>query len=48
MNQKLIVGIGNIYANEILFDSKIHPLMLSKFLINSEPKYLRFNFESIK
>jgi len=25
MNQKLIAGIGNIYADEILFQSKIHP-----------------------
>ena len=26
LNQKLIAGIGNIYASEILFDSKISPL----------------------
>ncbi|MBD41948.1 MAG: formamidopyrimidine-DNA glycosylase [Pelagibacteraceae bacterium] len=26
MNQKIILGIGNIYASEILFDSKISPL----------------------
>ena len=25
MNQKNVVGIGNIYANEILFDAKIRP-----------------------
>ena len=25
LNQKLIVGIGNIYASEILFRAKIHP-----------------------
>jgi formamidopyrimidine-DNA glycosylase len=25
MNQKLIAGIGNIYANEILFEAGIHP-----------------------
>ncbi|MFP4082153.1 MAG: Fpg/Nei family DNA glycosylase [Candidatus Aminicenantes bacterium] len=25
MNQKLIAGIGNIYADEILFHSRIHP-----------------------
>jgi len=25
MDQRLLAGIGNIYANEILFDAKIHP-----------------------
>ena len=30
LNQKLIAGIGNIYASEILFDSKISPLTLGK------------------
>ena len=32
LNQKLIAGIGNIYASEILFDSKISPLVLGKDL----------------
>ena len=32
LNQKLISGIGNIYASEILFDSKISPLVLGKNL----------------
>ena len=32
LNQKLITGIGNIYASEILFDSKISPLTLGKDL----------------
>jgi formamidopyrimidine-DNA glycosylase len=32
LNQKLIAGIGNIYASEILFDSKISPLALGKDL----------------
>ena len=30
LNQKIISGIGNIYASEILFDAKISPLMLGK------------------
>ena len=30
LNQKIISGIGNIYACEILFDSKISPLRLGK------------------
>src|SRR5690606_123746 len=32
LNQKAIAGIGNIYASEILFYSKIHPLTISKNL----------------
>ncbi len=32
LNQKLIAGIGNIYASEILFDAKISPLTLGKKL----------------
>ena len=35
MNQTIIAGIGNIYASEILFLSKIHPL-LKVHLINIE------------
>jgi len=29
LNQKLIAGIGNIYADEILFRSRIHPATLT-------------------
>ncbi len=32
LNQKLIAGIGNIYASEILYDAKISPLVLGKKL----------------
>tara|TARA_E500000178_G_scaffold301316_1_gene310157 strand:- start:112 stop:930 length:819 start_codon:yes stop_codon:yes gene_type:complete len=32
LNQKLIAGIGNIYASEILYDSKVSPLILGKDL----------------
>ncbi len=32
LNQKIIAGIGNIYASEILFDSRISPLILGKDL----------------
>ncbi len=32
LNQKIIAGIGNIYASEILFDSKISPLIMGKNL----------------
>ena len=36
MDQKMIAGIGNIYANEILFLSKIHPQRRGDTLKNSE------------
>ena len=36
MNQKNVVGIGNIYANEILFDAKIRPTRKSKTLTKKE------------
>ncbi len=32
LDQSIIAGIGNIYASEILFLSKIHPLLISKFV----------------
>tara|TARA_B100001287_G_scaffold262891_1_gene253265 strand:+ start:2043 stop:2861 length:819 start_codon:yes stop_codon:yes gene_type:complete len=32
LNQKIISGIGNIYASEILYDAKISPLLLGKQL----------------
>ena len=32
MNQKVIAGIGNIYANEILFLAKVHPLKKVKLI----------------
>ena len=32
LNQKLIAGIGNIYASEILYDAKISPLISGKDL----------------
>ena len=32
LNQKIVSGIGNIYASEILFDAKISPLTLGKNL----------------
>ena len=36
MNQKNVVGIGNIYANEILFDAKIRPTRKCKTLTKKE------------
>jgi formamidopyrimidine-DNA glycosylase len=40
MNQKHIAGIGNIYANEILFRAGIHPLRRSNSLTTHEIKKL--------
>tara|TARA_Y100001970_G_scaffold293327_1_gene439378 strand:+ start:8638 stop:9450 length:813 start_codon:yes stop_codon:yes gene_type:complete len=36
MDQKNVVGIGNIYANEILFDARIRPTRKSKTLKTKE------------
>lgn len=41
MEQGLIAGIGNIYADESLFDSGIHPLRPAAKLNHEEIKYLR-------
>ena len=49
MNQKNVVGIGNIYASETLFLAKIHPLNEAnkinidecKLIVNSSKKVLR-------
>ena len=32
MDQQVVVGVGNIYAAEALFEAKIHPLSQSKAL----------------
>ena len=36
LDQNFVSGIGNIYANEILFRSKINPLKVAKKLTNKE------------
>ncbi len=41
MAQELVAGIGNIYADESLFDSLIHPLRLAGELKTEEIKRLR-------
>ncbi|PIU15507.1 DNA-formamidopyrimidine glycosylase [bacterium (Candidatus Gribaldobacteria) CG08_land_8_20_14_0_20_39_15] len=45
MNQGFIAGIGNIYADEILFASGIHPTRQIKTLDNKE---IRLLFKNIK
>jgi formamidopyrimidine-DNA glycosylase len=47
MDQKKIAGIGNIYANEILFHSGIHPLRKSNLLSREEAKKLYVNIKKI-
>jgi len=43
IDQRFVSGIGNIYASEILYLSKIHPLKLAKKLNRSQCKELIFN-----
>lgn len=38
MNQKIIAGIGNIYADEILYAAKIHPFVVVKYLSQDQLK----------
>ena len=38
MDQNVIVGIGNIYADEILWQAKIHPFKPANKLSNEELK----------
>lgn len=40
MDQKLIAGIGNIYADEILWEAKIHPLTAANKLDEKETSAL--------
>ena len=47
MDQKFIAGIGNIYSDEILFSSKIHPLRRVKSLSGSEIKTIFYNIKKI-
>jgi formamidopyrimidine-DNA glycosylase len=47
MNQKIVVGIGNIYAAEALFLSKIHPAMKTNKLTFLKCEMLVINIKSI-
>lgn len=40
LDQHVIAGIGNIYADEILFRSRLHPLQEAESLIRSQQKRL--------
>lgn len=47
MDQKNICGLGNIYANEILFFSKIHPLKKTNQLSDYELKMIIYNLRRV-
>lgn len=47
MNHELVVGIGNIYSDEILWASKIHPERTVLSITNSEYKILLKNIKTI-
>src|SRR3954452_19427987 len=38
LDQKFVAGIGNIYASEVLFAAKIHPLTITKELTKEQIK----------
>jgi formamidopyrimidine-DNA glycosylase len=47
MNSDFIVGIGNIYASEILFSTRIHPLTLACKIPHNKLPLLLKNIKSI-
>ena len=47
LDQKFVSGIGNIYANEILFCCKINPLKKAKSLTKLDIKKIRYFSKSI-
>lgn len=47
MDNEIVVGVGNIYINESLFDAKISPLRESSSLTNSEIKTLILSIKKI-
>ena len=47
LDQKIICGIGNIYASEILFYSKIHPLKKVNNLCKDEINSVLHNINTV-
>ncbi len=47
LDQTKVVGIGNIYADEILFASKIHPLTKAKYLSLKDANHIVLNTKKI-
>ena len=47
MNQHNVVGIGNIYANEVLFDARIRPTRKCRTLTKKETISIDFSIKKI-
>ena len=47
LDQRFVSGIGNIYASEILFSSKIYPFKQAKLLTRNECKKIIWNSKKI-
>ncbi|MFO7831974.1 MAG: zinc finger domain-containing protein, partial [Desulfuromonadaceae bacterium] len=47
MDSRVVVGVGNIYANEALFLARIHPLRLAGTLSTQEWNKLQCNIVSV-
>lgn len=47
LNQEIIAGIGNIYASEILYESRISPLRISGEITKAESKILVDNTRKV-
>ena len=47
LDQKFVSGIGNIYASEILYFSKVHPLKSAKNLTRSECEKIIINSKKV-
>ena len=47
MNQKIVVGIGNIYANEVLFLSRINPRKKGKYITRKNASEITKHSKSV-
>jgi formamidopyrimidine-DNA glycosylase len=47
LDQKVMAGIGNLYADEVLFQSRIHPLRLAKGLSAKESGAISKNIKKV-
>ena len=47
MDNKIVVGVGNIYASELLFRSQIHPLTPANILSQSQIKLIVNNIKTV-
>jgi len=47
LDQTLIAGIGNIYADEALFNAKLHPMRLANTLTDTETQTLHTSIQKV-